>query len=47
MVFAQGHDGGFQMAAYSLLLGVKLKEIPPDIGNRQHVWAKYGLPARG
>jgi hypothetical protein len=47
IVFAQGHYGILHRAAYALRLGVKLKEIPPDIGNRQHVLAKYGLPARG
>jgi hypothetical protein len=47
MVCAQGHDGIFPLAEYSLLLGVKRKDVPPEIGSRQHVWAKYGLPARG
>jgi hypothetical protein len=47
IVFAEGHYGIFHLAEYSLLLGVKLKEIPPDIGSRQQVLAKYRLPARG
>jgi Transposase DDE domain len=47
MVFAQGHYGIFHLAEYSLLLGVKLKDVPPGIGSRQQVLAKYGLPARG
>jgi len=47
IVFAQGHYGIFHLAEYSLLLGVKLKDIPPDIGSRQQVLAKYELPARG
>jgi hypothetical protein len=47
IVFAQGHYGIFHLAEYSLLLGVKLKDVPPDIGGRQQVLAKYGLPARG
>jgi hypothetical protein len=47
MVVAQGHDGLFHLAEYSLLLGVKLNDVPPDIGGRQQVLAKYGLPARG
>jgi len=47
IVFAQGHYGIFHLAEYSLLLGVKLKDIPPDIGSRQQVLAKYRLPARG
>jgi len=28
-------------------LGVKLKDVPPEIGSRQQVLAKYQLPARG
>jgi DDE family transposase len=46
IVFAQGHYGIFHLAEYSLLLGVKLKDVPPDIGSRQQVLAKYRLPAR-
>jgi hypothetical protein len=47
IVFAEGHYGIFHLAEYSLLLGVKLKDVPPEIGSRQQVLAKYGLPARG
>ena len=47
IVFAQGHYGIFHLAEYSRLLGVKLKDVPPEIGSRQQVLAKYGLPARG
>jgi Transposase DDE domain len=47
IVFAQGHYGIFHLAEYSLLVGVKLKDVPPEIGSRQQVWAKYRLPARG
>jgi hypothetical protein len=47
IVFAQGYYGIFQLAEYSLLLGVKLKDVPPDIGSRHQVLAKYRLPARG
>jgi hypothetical protein len=47
IVFAQGHYGIFPLAEYSLLLGVKRKDVPPEIGSRQQVLAKYGLPARG
>jgi len=45
MVFAQGHEGIFRLAEYSLLLGVKLKDIPPTIGSRRQVFAKDELPA--
>jgi len=47
IVFAQGYYGIFHLAEYSLLLGVKLKDVPPEIGSRQQVLAKYQLPARG
>ena len=47
IVFAQGCYGIFHLAEYSLLLGVKLKDVPPEIGSRQQVLAKYRLPARG
>jgi hypothetical protein len=39
--------GIYHIAEYSLLLGVKLKDVPSDIGTRQQVLAKHGLPARG
>jgi hypothetical protein len=35
------------LAEYSLLVGVKLKDVPPAIDGHQQVLAKYGLPARG
>ena len=45
-VFSQGYYGIYHIAEYSLLLGVKLRDVPPDIGIRQQVLAKHGLPAR-
>lgn len=45
IVFAQDCYGIFHMAEYSLLLGVKLKEVPPGIGTRQDILAKYRLAA--
>ncbi len=47
IVCAQGDYGLFHIAEYSLLVGVKLKDVPPEIGSRQQVLAKYELPARG
>jgi Transposase DDE domain len=47
IVFAQGYYGIFHLAEYSLLLGVRLKDVPPSIGSRQQVLAKYRLPERG
>jgi hypothetical protein len=43
IIFAQGWYGIFHVAAYSLLLGVKLQEPPPEIGSRRDVLKKYGL----
>jgi hypothetical protein len=47
IVFAQGYYGIFHLAEYSLLVGVKLKDVPPGIGTRQDVLAKYRLIKRG
>jgi hypothetical protein len=47
IVFAQGYYGIFHLAEYSLLLGVKLKDVPPGVGSRQQVLAKFKLPAGG
>jgi hypothetical protein len=47
IVFAQGYYGIFPLAEYSLLLGVRLKDIPSAIGSRQQALAKYSLPVRG
>jgi hypothetical protein len=47
IMFAQGYYRIFHLAEYSLLVGVKLKDVPPEIGSRQQVLAKYRLPARG
>jgi Transposase DDE domain len=47
IVLAQGSYGIFPLAEYSLLLGVKRKDVPPEIGSRQQVLAKYRLPAHG
>jgi hypothetical protein len=46
IVFAQGHYGIFHLAEYSLLLGVKLKDVPPDIGSLQQVLAKFRILER-
>jgi hypothetical protein len=46
IVFAQGSYGIFHLAEYSLLVGVKLKDVPPGIGTRQDVLAKYRLITR-
>ncbi len=46
IVCAHGDDGIFPLAAYSRLLGVQRHDVPPDIGSRQQVLAKYRLSAR-
>jgi hypothetical protein len=47
IVFARDCYGIFPMAEYSLLLGVRLKDVPPGIGTHQDILAKYRLPAHG
>jgi Transposase DDE domain len=47
IVFAQGAYGIFHLAEYSLLVGVKLKDVPPGMGTCQDVLAKYSLIKRG
>lgn len=47
IVFAQGYDGIFPVAEYSLLLGAKLKDVPPRIGTLPEVLARYGLTGHG
>ncbi len=46
IVFAHGYYGIFHLAEYSLLVGVKLKDVPPGIGTLQDVLAKYRLTMR-
>jgi hypothetical protein len=43
MIFAQEWYGIFHVAAYSLLLGVRLREPPPEVGSRRDVLRRYGL----
>jgi hypothetical protein len=45
IVFAHYCYGIFHVAEYSLLLGVKLKKLPPGIGTHQEILAKYRLGA--
>jgi hypothetical protein len=47
IVFAQDCYGIFHMAEYSLLLGVRLKHVPPGIATHQDILANYRLPAHG
>jgi hypothetical protein len=43
IVFARGAFGIFHLAEHSLLVGVKLKDVPPAIGTRQDILSKYRL----
>ena len=43
IVFAQGWYGIFPLAAFALLVGVKLTDLPPGIGTLQDLLAKYRL----
>jgi hypothetical protein len=47
IVFAQHCYGIFHLAEYALLVGVKLKDVPPGIGTRQEMVAKYRLTTHG
>ena len=40
-------DGIFHIAEFVLLVGVKLKDVPPGVGALQEVLAKYELTAQG
>jgi hypothetical protein len=47
IVFAQGYYGIFHVAEYSLLLGARLKDVPPGIGTLPEILARYRLTAHG
>ena len=47
MVFAQCWYGIFHIAEFALLVGVKLKDVPPGMGTSQEVLTRYRLTAEG
>jgi hypothetical protein len=47
IVFAQRWYGIFHLVEFALLVGVKLKDVPPGIGTPQEVLTKYTLTAEG
>jgi hypothetical protein len=47
IVFAQDCYGIFPIAEFALLVGVKLKDVPPGIGTRQEILEKYRLATHG
>jgi Transposase DDE domain len=47
IVFAQRWYGIFPIMEFALLVGVKLKDLPPRTRTFQDVLAKYGLPVHG
>jgi hypothetical protein len=46
-VNSPGNYGIFHIAAYSLQLGVNIKDRPPEIDTQQQLLAKYRLTAEG
>jgi hypothetical protein len=46
IVCAQGDDGIFPLAEYSLLLGVKRTDVPPGIGTYHDMLSKYRLSSQ-
>jgi hypothetical protein len=46
IVCAPGYGGLCHLAEYALLLGVKRNAVPPGIGTRQEIRAKYRLTMR-
>jgi hypothetical protein len=44
LVFAQGAYGIFHIAEFAVLMGGNVKDMPPGLGTRQEIRAKYGLP---
>ena len=46
IVFAQGAYGIFHIAVFALLMGAKLKDVPPELGTRREILAQYGLPPK-
>jgi hypothetical protein len=44
IVFAQGHYGIFHITEFAVLMGGKVKDMPPGVGKRQEILAKYDLP---
>jgi hypothetical protein len=47
IVFAHKWYGIFHLAEFALLVGVKLKDVPPGIGTLQEVLAKCRLTDYG
>jgi hypothetical protein len=47
IVCAQGAYGIFHLAVFALLMGVKRQDVPPELGARREILAKYDLPPKG
>jgi hypothetical protein len=47
IVFAQRWYGIFHLAEFALLVGVRLKDVPPGLGTPQEGLTQYGLTAEG
>jgi hypothetical protein len=46
IVFAQGYYGIFHITEFAVLMGGKVKDMPPGIGTRPEILARYGLPSQ-
>jgi hypothetical protein len=46
IVFAQGAYGILHIAVFALLMGAKLKDVPPALGSRREILAQYSLPPK-
>lgn len=43
IVFVGGHYALFHVAKFTVLSGIRLKELPPQVGTRQDIFRRYGL----
>jgi len=43
IVFSGGHYALFHVAEFSVLSGIRLKELPPHLGTRQDILRRFGL----
>jgi hypothetical protein len=43
IVFVADVYGIFHMAEFAILMGVRLKELPPHLGSREAILTRYGL----
>ncbi|MCC7105474.1 MAG: hypothetical protein IT307_10055 [Chloroflexi bacterium] len=44
IVFVGAWYGIFHLAELAILSGLRLETLPPELGSREAVFARYGLP---